>query len=91
MLVDIGNGKDDGERYYPLCPYGKKCTYGIMCKYFHRKSRDAKFFVACENRLDDVSLHTSTVQTFHPCNLDGIRYEQELNVEQFEQVKRTVL
>jgi hypothetical protein len=37
LLVSIVNDNDgnDCERYYPLCPYGKKCTYGSKCKYFH--------------------------------------------------------
>jgi ribonuclease ZC3H12 len=37
LLVSIVNDHDgnDCERYYPLCPYGKKCTYGSKCRYFH--------------------------------------------------------
>lgn len=37
LLAAVG---DDCEKYYPLCPYGKKCTYGSRCKYTHRKPRD---------------------------------------------------
>ncbi len=41
LLVTIINDNDgnDCERYYPLCPYGKKCTYGSKCKYFHIERR----------------------------------------------------
>ncbi|CAF0799599.1 unnamed protein product [Didymodactylos carnosus] len=60
LLVAITNGEDgECEVHYPLCPYGKKCTYGVKCKWEHPERRNQNLVSVTDSVIMKARLEKS--------------------------------